>query len=52
MLQEHIDIIMHARMSLLFENEKPWVKKRERDSMFDVTMGCWDRAEVCELTGA
>ena len=20
--------------------------------MFDVTMGCWDGAEVCELTGA
>ena len=25
--------------------------KKERDSMFDVSMGCWDGAEVCELAG-
>ena len=40
----------HSRKSLLFENEHPWVKK-DKDNMFDVTMGCWDGAEVCELTG-
>ena len=28
--QEHIDIIMHARKSLLFENGKPWVKKERQ----------------------
>ena len=42
---------MHSRKSLLFKNEHPWVKK-DKDNMFDVTMGCWDGAEVCELTGA
>ena len=25
--------------------------KKERNSMFDVTTGCWDGAELCELTG-
>ena len=50
---KHIEIIMHSRKSLLFENEKPGVKKeRERDSRFDVTMGCWDVAEVCKFTAA
>ena len=49
--KDDIEIIMHSRKSLLFENEHPWVKK-DKDNMFDVTMGCWDGAEVCELTGA
>ena len=49
--KDHIEIIMHSRKSLLFKNEHPWVKKN-KDNMFDVTMGCWDGAEVCELTGA
>ena len=49
--KDHIEIIMHCRKSLLFENEHPWVKK-DKDNMFDVTMGYWDGAEVCELMGA
>ena len=39
----------HARISLLFSNEKPWIK-RERN-LFDVTMRAYDGAEVCELVG-
>ena len=45
-----IDIIMHCRKSLLFDNETTWTKKNHSD-MFDVTMGSFDGAEVCELIG-
>ena len=43
-----IDIIMHCRKSLLFDKETAWTKKNHSD-MFDVTMGSFDGAEVCEL---
>ena len=39
----------HARKSLLFSNEKPWMKRE--GNLFDVTMGACDGAEVCELVG-
>ena len=42
--------IMHARKSLLFVQEKPW-RKKNTQSMFDVTMDSYDGAEVCELVG-
>ena len=45
-----IDIIMHCRKSLLFDNETAWTKKNHSD-MFDLTMGSFDGAEVCELIG-
>ena len=41
---------MHVRKSLLFVNDNTWVK-RSRDPSFDVTMGSFDGAEVCELVG-
>ena len=41
---------MHVRKSLLFTNDSTWMK-RSRDPSFDVTMGCFDGAEVCELVG-
>ena len=41
---------MHYRRSLLFDNETAWTKKNH-SSMFDVTMGSFDGAEVCELIG-
>ena len=44
------NVIMHARKSLLFDQEKPWRKKNSQ-CMFDVTMGSYDGAEVCELVG-
>ena len=44
------DIIMHCRKSLLFDNETAWTKKNQ-NNMFDVTMGSFDGAEVCELIG-
>ena len=48
-LKKDIDVIRHARRSLLFNKNVPWVKKE--DENFDVTMGAYDGAEVCELIG-
>ena len=45
-----IDIIIHCRKSLLSHNETAWTKKNH-SNMFDVTMGSFDGAEVCELIG-
>ena len=41
-------VIYHARKSLLFNEGGTWMKK---DGLFDVTMGAYDSAEVCELVG-
>ena len=40
----------HCRKSLLFSNNEAW-KKKQTESCFDVTMGSFDGAEVCELVG-
>ena len=45
-----IRIIKHARKSLLFHDGLPWVK-RDSPNAFDVTMGSYDVAEICELVG-
>ena len=45
-----MDIIFHARKSLLFHDGRPWMK--DKGDMFDVTMGSYDGAETCELVGA
>ena len=42
-------IIKHARKSLLFNKQQTWIKKES--GLFDVTMGAYDGAEVCELVG-
>ena len=44
-----IEIITHARKSLLYNNGEPWVKRNNED--FDVTMGAYDGAEICEIVG-
>ena len=43
-------LIKHCRKSLLFSNNEAW-KKKQTESCFDVTMGSFDGAEVCELVG-
>ena len=48
---DDISIIMQARKTLLFLNGEPWVKKSGNQD-FDVPMGCFDGAEVCELVGS
>ena len=45
-----LSIIMQARKTLLFEGAAPWFKK-SGDEDFDVPMGCFDGAEICELVG-
>ena len=42
---------MQSRKTLLFNEKNPWVK-RCVDEDFDVPMGCYDGAEVCELVGS
>ena len=45
-----VTIIKHTRKSLLFHQNRAW-SKRNSDNTFDVTMGSYDGAEVCELIG-
>ena len=47
---KNLRIIKHCRKSPLFNNNEPW-KKKNTDNCFDVTMGSYDGAEVCELVG-
>ena len=42
-------IIQHARKSLLYCKGEAWIKKE--GDLFDVTMGAYDGAEICELVG-
>ena len=42
-------IIFHARKSLLFNGQGVWIKKE--GGLFDVTIGAFDEAEVCEAVG-
>ena len=47
--REDIQVMYHARKSLLFCNENPRMKRE--GNLFDVTMGAYDGAEVFELVG-
>ena len=42
-------IIYHSSKSSLFNQEQTWMKKGS--DLFDVSMGSYDGAEVCELIG-
>ena len=48
--EEDRAIIFQARESFLFINKEPWIK-RGNQGRFDVPMGSYDGAEVCELVG-
>ena len=43
--------MIQARKTLLFNDSKPWLKKFGNE-VCDVSMGCFDGAEVCELVGS
>ena len=43
-------LIMPCGKFLLFLGNETW-KKKSSESYFDVTMGCFDGAEICELVG-
>ena len=44
-----IDVIHHAKKSLLFDGSHTWIKKQ--GGLFDVSLGAYNGAEVCELVG-
>ena len=41
---------MQSRKTLLFNKNEPWIKKSGEEN-FDLSMGCYDGTEVCELVG-
>ena len=47
--EDEVEIILHARRSLLASEDGVWMKKNCPE--FDVTMGAFDGAEVAELVG-
>ena len=48
--EQEVGIIMHSRKSLLFNGGDAW-QKSNTSGTFDVTMGSFDGAEICELIG-
>jgi len=44
-----VHTMMHSRKSLLFSNGDTWIKQENPN--FDVAMGVYDGAEICELVG-
>ena len=49
-IQQQLDIILHARKSLLFSKDKP-CEKTINESLFDIVTGSYDGAEIRELVG-
>ena len=49
--RKDVEVIFHARKSGLYNDREPWVKKEKEDGSFDVTIGAYDGAEVCEPIG-
>ena len=47
--RKDVEIIFHVRKWVLYNNGEPWVRKE--GGSFDVTMGMYDWAEVCERIG-
>ena len=45
-----MSINMQSRNTLLFNKNQPWVKNSGNEE-FDVPMGCFDEAELCETIG-
>ena len=45
---QEMSIIMHSRNALLFNKNQLWVKKYGNEE-FDVPVGCFDGAELCEI---
>ena len=47
--RKDVEVIFHARKSVLYNDGEAWVKKE--GGSFDVAVGAYDGAEVCELIG-
>ena len=46
---EQLEVIKGTKKALLYSEGQPWTKKG--DVPFDIPMGSYDGAEVCELVG-
>ncbi len=46
-----VQTILHARRTLLFTEGSIWVKCSDPSGAFDVSMGAFDSAEICDLVG-
>ena len=46
---QELEAVRHARKWLLFKNGESWAKRENEN--FDVSMGAYDGAEICELVG-
>ena len=44
------DITLQAKKSLFLNNRNPW-EKRNTDTLFDVPIDSYDKAETCKLVG-
>lgn len=42
---------MHARKTLLFNQNSTWAKRNDSECSFDVAMGAYDSADICNLIG-
>ena len=47
---DKVEIIKHCRKTLLYYEDSIWIKKGEGGN-FDVSIGAYDGAEICELVG-
>ena len=47
---DELEIVLHSRKTVLFWNQSTWVKKNGNED-FDIPLGCYDGAEICELVG-
>ena len=47
---EELGIAIQSRKTLLFHRQETWIKI-VGDVEFDIPMGCFDGAEVCEIVG-
>ena len=47
---DKVEIIKHCRKTLLYYEDSIWIKKREGGN-FNVSIGAYDGAEICELVG-
>ena len=50
-MEEEYSIIMHSSKILFVQNSELWMKKDGNED-FDVSMGCFDGADICDLVGS
>ena len=46
---DQFEIIFHSCKTILFFNNECWIKKNSAHDLFDIPMGSFHGAEICEL---